>query len=403
MSTTRPRTARRLAVAGVVFASLTPVGVAAASSEHEEPRLTGRAVLAATTEAEGPPSGLLATPANGITFPRAMQPVIGFSAIVEGRRPGEWLAMPDNGYGGKAISGDFHIRAYYLRPDFKTAAGGSGDVEVGPFIEFTDPDHHLDFPLAKDTPERVLTGKDIDPESLQRAHDGTLWVGDEFGPWILHFDAEGRLLEPPHEIPGLQSPNNPHLGTATATVPNSGGFEAMGMSPNGRYLYPVLERALVADAAAPFTRRVYEFDTRTGAFTHVATYLTEVAGHFVADAQMLDPHRMLLIERDGGSGATALQRKVYEVDLRDVTADGTLTTKTEVVDLAKIPDPDGVTQPEPGVIGLGDPYRVTCESIEALRIINHRNLLLGCDNNFPNAGRVPGVADDSEFITVRIP
>ena len=29
--------------------------------------------------------------------------------------------MPDNGYGAKATSADFLIRAYYLRPDFKTA------------------------------------------------------------------------------------------------------------------------------------------------------------------------------------------------------------------------------------------------------------------------------------------
>ena len=42
-----------------------------------------------------------------------------------------YLAMPDNGYGGKATSGDFLIRAYYIRPDFKTAQGGTGDVEVG--------------------------------------------------------------------------------------------------------------------------------------------------------------------------------------------------------------------------------------------------------------------------------
>ena len=29
---------------------------------------------------------------------------------------------------------------------------------------------------------------------------------------------------------------------------------------------------------------------------------TDVAGHFVADAQALDSHRLLVIERDGGRG-----------------------------------------------------------------------------------------------------
>ena len=43
------------------------------------------------------------------------------------------------------------------------------------------------------------------------------------------------------------------------------------------------------------------------------------------------------------------------------------------------------------------------ESIEALHVISSHRLLLGCDNNFPNTGRNPGRADDTELITVRIP
>ena len=182
------------------------------------------------------------------------------------------------------------------------------------------------------------------------------------------------------------------------------------MSSNGRYLYPVLERATNADAAtaAADTRRIFEFDTRTGEFSQVATYRTDVAGHFVADGQMIGRHRMLLIERDGGSGLNALNRKVYEVDLRDVAADGTLN-KQMVVDLAAISDPDLVSLPpiHTGDVGLatptGDPFRVTCESIEALRVVDSHHVLLGCDNNLPNTGRNPTRADDNEFITVRIP
>jgi glycerophosphoryl diester phosphodiesterase len=416
---------RHLTATAVLAAAIVPAGVAAANGHHDphEPLLTGRAVLPVETYADGPTSGNVppGTPdkdgkINGIKFPTPSQPVEGFSSIIEGRRHGEYLAMPDNGYGGKAGSKDFNIRAYYIRPDFKTRRGGSGTVQVGDYIEFTDPDKVIGFPIVNEaSTDRVLTGGDIDPESLQRDKDGSLWVGDEFGPWILHFDAEGRLLDAPFSLPDelvpgglLMSPNNPHLPANTsATVPNSGGFEGMAMSPNGRFLYPILEKRLDRDPAG--TRRVYEFDIRAGAFTKVATYATtpDATGadsHFVADAQMLDPHRMLLIERDGGKGLTALFRSVYEVDLRRVDDTRSLV-KTEVVNLAKIPDPDGVSLPaiHTGDVGLGDPFQVTCESIEALRIISSHRLLLGCDNNFPNAGRNPGLADDNEFITVRIP
>jgi len=79
--------------------------------------------------------------------------------------------------------------------------------------------------------------------------------------------------------------------------------------------------------------------------------------------------------------------------------------KTQVVDLAAIPDPDLVSLPalHTGDVGLGDPFRVTCESIEAVHVISHARLLLGCDNNFPNTGRNPNLADDSEFIVVKVP
>ena len=81
-------------------------------------------MLDVNTYAPGPTSGNFYTgPANGITFPTPSQPVEGFSAIVEGREQGEYLAMPDNGFGGKATSRDFLIRAYWIHPDFKTAGG----------------------------------------------------------------------------------------------------------------------------------------------------------------------------------------------------------------------------------------------------------------------------------------
>ncbi|SCG66455.1 esterase-like activity of phytase family protein [Micromonospora inositola] len=377
---------------------------------RSQPTLLGRAVLPVETYAPGPPSGTLLPPGtvNGITFPLRSQPVEGFSAIVAGRHPGEYLAMPDNGFGAKANSKDFLIRAYYIQPDFKTAKDGSGevDVDLAEFIQFRDPDRLIGFTIVNEgTTDRPLTGGDIDPESLQSGADGDLWVGDEFGPWLLHFDATGKLLDPPFAAPGgLQSPNNPHLRGAAATQPNSRGFEAMAISPDGRYLYPALEGATVAELGT--TRRyVFEFSVREEAFTgRVWLYRTEQPGYFVSDLAALDRHHLAVVERDGGLGLNALFRKVYVVNLADIDAGGSLV-KTEAVDLAAVPDPDLVSLPpvHSGDVGLGNPYRVTCESIEAIHQIAGNQLLLGCDNNFPNAGRNPGRADDSEFIVVKVP
>ena len=43
-----------------------------------------------------------------------------------------------------------------------------------------------------------------------------------------------------------------------------------------------------------------------------------------------------------------------------------------------------------------------CESVEALHPISEDRLIIACDNNFPNKGRNPGLADDNEFIVVQV-
>src|SRR4029077_4560700 len=139
---TRIAVASAIAAAlGGMSAQLSQASPARAGPTSVDPRLLGRAVLPFATFGGGPPSGALVTPNpnNGVTFPLPEQPVEGFSAIVDGREPGEYLAMEDNGFGGKAVSVDFLIRAYYLRPHFKTAQGGTGSVDVGDFISFRDP------------------------------------------------------------------------------------------------------------------------------------------------------------------------------------------------------------------------------------------------------------------------
>ncbi len=395
-----------MAATAAIANSMLSGGAAAETQRAHHVTLVGRAVLPVQTYAPGPVSGTLLPPGvvNGISFPLPSQPVQGFSSMVDGRSPGEYLAMPDNGYGAKATSKDFLIRAYYIRPDFKTANGGSASVAVGDFISFRDPNNLIGFPIVNAaTTERLLTGGDIDPESLDRAANGDLWVGDEFGPWILHFDANGVLLDRPFEIPGVRSPNNPWLNGAPATHPNSRGFEAMAMTPDGKYLYAALEGATLADPDKN-RRHVYEFSIVDESLTgQTWEYRTSQPAYMVSDMAALDEHRLVLIERDGGLGATALFRKVNLVDLRQVDQNGFLVSDG-VVDLTAIPDPDLVSLPaiHPGDIGLGDPFSVVCESVETVHPILGDRLLIACDNNFPNKGRNPNLADDNEFIVVTV-
>ena len=271
--------------------------------------------------------------------------------------------MPDNGYGTKANSADFLLRLYRIRPDFTTASGGSGTVDVRGFAQLGDPDGKIPFALTR--ADRLLTGADFDLESVRRAKDGTFWFGEEFGPFLLHTDATGRVLEAPIPLPGVQSPQNPFL-TGTPNLPASRGFEPLARSIDGRRLYPMLEGALIGDAD-PRRRIMYEFDVRARAYTgRTWWYRTDAAfpNAVVGDMTALDRRRFLLIERDDFQGVEAQQKKVYEIDIRRVGADGYLE-KRLVLDLLRIPDPHGISLPaRPGEFGVGPIFSFPLQSVE---------------------------------------
>lgn len=187
------------------------------------------------------PSGAAigAGPFNGIAAPFAHQPVQGFSGVVN-RRDGTFDVLSDNGYGNKANSADFLLRVHRIKPDLR---GGTAKVLGG--FNLSDPDRHVPFPLTR--ADRVLTGADFDIESIQRMPDGTYWIGDEFGPWLLHFSAKGRLLQAPIALDGVRAPENPYLNGAQPNIASSKGFEGLVRSVDGRHLYPLLEGTVTGD------------------------------------------------------------------------------------------------------------------------------------------------------------
>ncbi|MCG8422286.1 MAG: esterase-like activity of phytase family protein [Proteobacteria bacterium] len=205
---------------------MTAFALVVGCSNSIQPTLTGRAILPADTFAGGPSSGthIGQGPFHGQTVPFVgSQPVQGFSAVLDDGN-GVYLAMTDNGFGTMENSADFHLRVYRIRPNFKTADGGAGTIEVLGYFELSDPYKNVPFAITNHfTSDRVLTGADFDIESMQRAADGTFWFGDEFGPFLLHTDAQGVLLEPPIELPDfdnsgqfIRAPQNPLHEEASA-------------------------------------------------------------------------------------------------------------------------------------------------------------------------------------------
>ena len=214
--------------------------------------------------------------------------------------------MPDNGFGSKANSRDFLIRAYTSGPHFKTARRRIGQRPGRRLHLVPRSRPPVGFPIVNEAPSsRLLTGADIDPESLQRGRNGDLWVGDEFGPWILHFDARGRLLDAAVRGPGgIKSPNNPFLGGPPPPSPTAAASRPWGSARTASTCTPP-SKAPRSPRPARSRRYVYEFSVGRRAFTgRVLHYRTrgtgQPASRHVGD---LEGRRLVVIERDAGSGA----------------------------------------------------------------------------------------------------
>jgi hypothetical protein len=412
---------------------LTAIAFALAATAAGAQTLTGWAQMPAATFSDGPTSGQFAAPnPYGTYLPPyvGQQPVQGFSGVLKGPRANTFHFLVDNGFGAKANSADSVLRAYTLAIDWKTARGGRGTVQPADWksgrartafdahtrLQLNDADHQLTIPIQADYAHyyddaskpavdpaivggRLLTGADLDIESMRRDRDGNYWFGDEFGPYLVKTDARGTVLRAQIPLPGVYAPENADVlaGKAVANLPGSGGFEGMALNASGTRLYTLLEKTVTGDPANSL--RINEFDLATETYTGVQfAYVLEPEGTNIGDMTAVDDHRFIVIERNGATdtgGGTPFKR-LYLVDTTGVANGGTVA-KTLLVDLMNLADPDDLNGDGSTVFTL--PY----VTIENVLVLNKRTLLVANDNNFPYGGGRALAADNTEFLRVRLP
>jgi hypothetical protein len=425
-----------------VVAETQSLALRRAPSGPPEHKLIAWAALPQSERRPGPTSGQFTTPANGVVPPYIdSQPIPGWSGLLE-HRHGAFLAMPDNGFGSKANSGDYVLGFYIVAPDFKTRSDGTstpGPVVNRSFTAFNDRrgllkngagvelritadlDNYFSgagvgtdsgIPVDPEIKDgRLLTGYDFDIESIARAKDGTLWVGEEFGPYILHFGSDGTLLEEPVPHPFLKSPSHPDVlaGSVTATQGSSRGYESLAFDHRSRFLYAVPEAAPTVDALRPVpgdesVLEIFEFDPRVRAYTGrnfkyrkdgPATANNIVIG----DMTNLAPDVFVLIERDSLFGAAAVVKRLYLIDL-NVTDEQGILKKQLLVDLLDIDDPRDIGGDLPNL--EPNKFNMPFDSIECVLGLDAKTLAVAIDTNFPGEdGRTPGTPDSTEIIQLR--
>jgi hypothetical protein len=372
-------------------------------------RLSGWAILPPDTFVAGPDSGqFIDPPITGLTPFIGRQPVQGVSSVV-GLSDGGLIGLLDNGFGRTKNSADFLLRCYRFRPDYpaQTVAYDAAFFLRDPASRLGRPivaelSHYQQMPsvpVPKGVREqRILTGKDLDPESIALGPDGGFWVGDEFGPSLLHFDQHGVLLEKPYLLDGIRAPQWSDAGQP-ATVVSSGGFEAMALDSDGRTLLLMLEkpRPDVDDQTLP----VFRFDIEQRRFLDSGPYRSypiDPATTGVGAMGSIGPQQLMVLERDSSSGPDARHKKLYLVDLSQVDGNGLLKKKL-LLDLMNIPDPDHV-------YGESDRFALPLHTLESVLLLDQRRVLIVNDNNYPfGSGRKGERAgsEGTEFVVVEFP
>lgn len=401
--------------------------VAAPKDAPQDLQVSGKFTNGQRTEALGTIEGLSAGRPTGVSVPFKGQPLQGHSGIKK-MADGTFWILTDNGFGAKANSPDAMLYLNRYKVDFK---GGSMKKLETVFLH--DPDKKVPFRIVHEgTKKRYLTGSDFDTESFQFA-GGALWIGDEFGPFLIKADLKGKVLavfdtlvdgkvvrSPDH--PAVTTPGAPG-GAVDFQVKRSKGFEGMASSKDGSKLYALLEGPVWNAEAKDYERvagkealRVLEFDVQAGKWSGRSwMYPLEANGNAIGDFNMIDGTTGLIIERDNGEGTAdkacpegqkradcfhdiAKFKRVYKIEMTDANVGGPVR-KVGYIDLLNIADPHKLARKPLNEGVLKFPF-FTIENVE---VVDATHIVVGNDNNLPfSSSREPNKADDNELVLLEV-
>ena len=175
----------------------------------------------------------------------------------------------------------------------------------------------------------------IDAEGIVRLSDGTFWIGDENGPSMAHFSAEGRMIA--RHVPrgtegdyaGARYEVVGSLPAILAKRQANRGIESMAISPDERFLYFIMQNPLANPDATAFRQarnsRLFKIERASMKVAGEYVYTLDDPKSFRRDPSDVpsDPRisemmavgldRLIVLER------TEQTTKLYELELAGAT------------------------------------------------------------------------------------
>ena len=213
--------------------------------------------------------------------------------------------------------------------------------------------------------------------------DESFWIGDEIGPWLLHFSIDGELLAPPVELPdNVRSADHP-LAIAHADIPrlpHSRGLEAMDLAGDNKTLVSILEGTVGGDA--PRTLRVQRYDTSAGKWLP-GTLIYELRPRHQSRSPTCRSSKAIASWSSSATTSRVTPRAPSACIPSTSTArcPASRLQKKLVIDLLSIGNARGLALTTPGA-----PFRFPYLTTESIQVLDRKHVVIVNDNNYPATG-----------------
>lgn len=189
-----------------------------------------------------------------------------------------------------------------------------------------------DDPASPDYNPLRLDDYGLDGEGLVALKDGTFWVSDEYGPHIVHFDAEGKEIG--RINPFADDKRDVHtLPAEFANRRPNRGMEGLAVTPDESTLVGLMQSTMRnPDKAVQKldVTRIVTVNLETGKVSQYL-YKQDKPANSNSEIAALSATQFILVERDGKflNKDPKARKKVYRIDLttgadlETVTAEGT--------------------------------------------------------------------------------
>ncbi|MBK8741662.1 MAG: esterase-like activity of phytase family protein [Betaproteobacteria bacterium] len=251
----------------------------------------------------------------------------------------EWWGLSDRGPGGGTLKYDTRVQRFTV--DIDPATGAISNFKIAETIKLTNGFTGLSMNGIAPSPGSVL-GHALDPEGFVISpKNGNFLVSDEYGPSLYEFNRKGQLVRafatPANLIPRDSVTGVANYAADPTTNPagkrTNRGFEGLAVSPDGQYLYAMLQSAMLDEGGGNGTvNRIVKFDMDTGRAVAQYGYVMDASsqGRGVSALVAVSDTEFLVLERNNrgvGVGAefSPPNKRVYKISMSGATDIGNIT------------------------------------------------------------------------------